>query len=140
MAVKRFVDTNILLYRVSTVDAEAEKQRIAEEILAERDLSLSVQVLQEFYVQATRPSRSEPLSHEEAVCLIESWKRYPVVEISVELVDAALVAGERWRLSYWDSLIVEAARASGSTELLSEDLSHGQSCGGVVVRNPFSPV
>jgi len=69
--------------------------------------------------------------------LIHSWKRYPVVEISVELMEGALVAKQRWQLSYWDSLILEAARISGSDELLSEDLNHGQNYGGVVVRNPF---
>ena len=133
----RFIDTNILLYRVSTDSAEVAKQRIAESILGERDLCLSVQVLQEFYVQATRSSRENRLTHREAVGLLDSWKRYPVMEITMHLMEAALVARERWKLSYWDCLILEAARESGSEQILSEDMSDGLDYGGVTVRNPF---
>jgi predicted nucleic acid-binding protein len=59
----RFVDTDVLLYAVSISEEESEKNRIARELLREPDLALSVQVLQEFYAQATRPSRSDPLTH-----------------------------------------------------------------------------
>jgi predicted nucleic acid-binding protein len=133
----RFVDTNILLYRVSTDPLESGKQEVAAAILASRDLCLSVQVLQEFYVQATRQSRPDPLSHADASALIRSWKRYPVLGLDVELVERALFAKERWQLSYWDAAILEAARTSECELLLSEDLNHGQDYDGVRVLNPF---
>ena len=133
----RFVDTNILLYRVSTDPLEGSKQKVATTILASRDLCLSVQVLQEFYVQSTRPSRPDPLSHADASALIRSWKRYPVLGLDVGLVERALSAKERWQLSYWDAAILEAARASQCEVLISEDLNHGQDYDGVRVVNPF---
>jgi len=133
----RFVDTNILLYRVSSGPSEARKQRVAAEILSERDLYLSVQVLQEFYVQATRPSRSDALSHDEACTLIHTWKRYAVLPLTIELVENALMAKARWQLSYWDAAILEAARASQCEQLFSEDLNHDQNYAGVRVVNPF---
>lgn len=133
----RFVDTNILLYRISSDPLESHKQNVAEEILSQRDLCLSVQVLQEFYVQSTRPSRPDPLSHADACALICSWKRYPVLGLDVALVERALSAKERWQLSYWDAAILEAARSSACEILLSEDLNHGQDYDGVRVLNPF---
>ena len=133
----RFVDTNILLYRVSTDPLERRKQEVAATILVSRDLCLSVQVLQEFYVQATRPSLPDPISHADALALIRSWKRYPVQVMDVELVERALSAKERWQLSYRDAAILEAARASECELLLSEDLNHGQDYDGVSVVNPF---
>ena len=67
----RFIDTNILLYAISQDPAEQDKAKSANEILSGRDLALSVQVLQEFYVQATRASRPDPITHRRAVRLIE---------------------------------------------------------------------
>ena len=133
----RFVDTNILLYSISRESGEAEKRERAEAILDASDLVLSSQVLQEFYVQAVRASRKAPLSHDQAVGLIESWMRFPIQEITAAIVFAALKTIVRWQTSYWDAAIIEAARAAGCKELLSEDLNHGQNYGGVRVANPF---
>lgn len=136
----RFVDTNIFLYRISTDPAEAAKKAIAVEILDSDDIAVSVQVFQEFYVQATRPSHTGALFHEEAVLLIESWKRFSVQEVSTELLDAALKAKDRWQLSYWDAAIIEAARLIGCDTVISEDLNAGQNFEGVTVLNPFASV
>lgn len=133
----RFIDTNVLLYRVSMVESEAAKHRIATELLAEADLRLSVQVLQEFYVQATRATRDDALTHGEATQLIRTWKRFDPVSITPEILDAALVARERWGISYWDAAIIEAARSAGCDTVLSEDLNDGQDYGGLRVVNPF---
>ena len=133
----RFVDTNVLLYAVSTVPTEQEKARIALEILEQHDLAVSVQVLQEFYVQATRPSKADRITHEQAAALVEAYLRFPVQETTVGLMQAALEARERFRLSYWDAAVIEAARALSCDTVLSEDLSHGQSYDGVKVENPF---
>lgn len=137
MIAMRFADTNILLYRISSVPSERAKQTVAEEILNADDIHLSVQVLQEFYVQSTRPGRPDPLLHGEAVALIESWKRFPIQELNMALLEAALVAKDRWMLSYWDAAIIEAARLAGCGIVLSEDLNHGQDFDGVTVLNPF---
>ena len=71
----RFVDTNVLLYAISRHPAEQDKANRANDILAERDLALSAQVLQEFYVQATRASRPDAIGHRQAVLLILSFRR-----------------------------------------------------------------
>ena len=134
----RFVDTNILLYSVSPYTEDARKCELATKLLQERDLALSVQVLQEFYVQATRSRRPQPLSHEEAVSFIASWLRFPVQETTVAIVLAALAAKLRFQISYWDAAIIEAARTAGCVQILSEDLNTGQDYGGLTVVNPFA--
>jgi predicted nucleic acid-binding protein len=133
----RFVDTNILLYSVSTDPAEAGKAAAAAELLGAEDLCLSVQVLQEFYVQATRATRSEPLRHDDAVAFIDTWHRFPVQEVSIALLRAAFAATKRWGVSYWDAAIIEAARVLACDQLLTEDLNAGQVFDGVTVVNPF---
>lgn len=133
----RFLDTNILLYRISTDPAESEKRTVATNLLKEKGGHLSVQVLQEFYVQATRSTREDRILHEEAVVLIESWKRFSVQPLTLDLLDAALRAKDRWKLSYWDAAIIEAARCAGCDTILSEDLNDGQFYDGIRVLNPF---
>ncbi|MGH8924591.1 MAG: PIN domain-containing protein [Acidimicrobiia bacterium] len=133
----RFVDTNVLLYAVSKEPAEQGKAARANEILLSTDVALSVQVLQEFYVQATRESRPDPLTHDQAFALVESFLRFPVQEISVALALAAIATRDRFGISYWDAAIIEAARALNCNVVLSEDLSHDQDYSGVRVENPF---
>jgi predicted nucleic acid-binding protein len=133
----RFVDTNVLLYAISHDPAEQVKASRASDILTARDLALSAQVLQEFYVQATRASRPDPLPHQHAVRLIESFRRFPVQDVTSAIVMAALDTRRRFRLSYWDAAIIEASRAMGCAEVLSEDLGDGQDYAGIRVVNPF---
>jgi predicted nucleic acid-binding protein len=133
----RFVDTNVLLYTISRDPAEQHKAKRANDILTDRELALSVQVLQEFYVQATRASRPDPITHLQAARLIESFRRFHVQDITSSILMAALDTRHRFQLSYWDAAIIEAARAMGCTEVLSEDLSDGQDYAGVRVTNPF---
>lgn len=136
--VVRFVDTNILLYAISTTPKEREKTAAARKILESKDLALSVQVLQELYVQATRSGKPARLTHEQASLLIESLVlRYPVLDITVGLMRAATTTAKRFRISYWDAVIIEAARALDCAVVLSEDLADGQDYGGVVVENPL---
>lgn len=93
--------------------------------------------VQESYVQATRESRPDRLRHDQATRLVESYCRYPVQELTLPIVKAAFVTRARWKLSYWDAAILEAARSSGCETVLSEDLSHGESYDGIQVENPF---
>ena len=133
-----FVDTNILLYAISSQPEEAEKAQKAKAILSDPNLTLSVQVLQEFYVQATRPTRTDPLTHEEATALIQYWLRHRVVPLTVQVMQDALDIKKRYRTFYWDAAVLAAAASAGCTELLSEDLNPGQNYDGLRVINPFS--
>jgi predicted nucleic acid-binding protein len=133
----RFVDTNVLLYAVSTAPDEAAKARRARDLLDGGDLGLSTQVLQDFYVQATHSKRRDRLSHDQAAALVEAFARFPVQEITLPLVRAALKTSHRFKLSYWDAAIVEAARILECGTILSEDLTHGARYAGVRVENPF---
>jgi predicted nucleic acid-binding protein len=133
----RFVDTNILLYAISRHPEEQDKAKRANDILAARDLALSVQVLQEFYVQATRVTRRDPLTHEQAVKLVESFLRFPVAQVTTAVMLAAMATRKRFGLSYWDAAILEAARGVGCDVVLSEDLTDGEDYAGVRVENPF---
>lgn len=133
----RFVDTNVLLYAISRDPDEQAKAACANEILLSRDLALSVQVLQEFYVQATRRSRGDALTHVQAVELVESFMRFPVAPMTTELMRAAFATHRRFYIPHWDAAIVEAGRALGCAVVLSEDLSDGEDYGGVRVENPF---
>jgi predicted nucleic acid-binding protein len=132
-----FADTNILLYAISRAPDEQDKAQRANDILARRDIALSVQVLQEFYVQATRESRPDRLAHPQARRLVESFTRFPVAEMTLGIVVAAMASRKRFGISYWDAAILEAARSLGCEVVLSEDLSDGRDYGGIRVRDPF---
>lgn len=133
----RFIDTNVLLYSISTDPAEERKRTTALSLLDSDDLALSVQVLQEFYVQATRSTRPEPLAHDIAVRLIRDWRRFKVQDVTANVMLGALEIQARGGLSYWDAAIVSAARLLGCTLLLSEDMQHGRQIDGVLLQNPF---
>ncbi len=131
-------DSNILLYAVSADPDEAEKRVRAIEVLADRDnLALSVQVLAEFYHQATRPSRPNRLSHEEATRFIERLTEVPIQPVTIEVFRRATELCDRFRISYWDAAILAAAIMLGCDAVYSEDLSHQQDYDGLTVINPF---
>ena len=133
----RFVDTNILLYSLDLGTSQPAKAAIASRILKSTDLALSVQVLQEFYVQATHPRRPDALPHDMAARLIQKWLRFRIQENTIAVLQSALVIKERYQTSYWDAAILAAAKAARCSQLLSEDLNHGQDYDGVIVVNPF---
>lgn len=133
----RFADTNVLLYAISRDPEEQRKAARANELLADRDIALSVQVLQEFYVQATRETRADRLTHEQAAALVDSFRRFRIQETTVDVALAAMSRMQRFGISYWDAAILEAAGALGCEVVLSEDMNEGQDYGGVLVENPF---
>jgi len=135
--VPHFLDTNILLYSISSDPTEIAKRDRAVALLDQDDGALSVQVLQEFYVQATRPTRPGRLPHQLAVELIDSWRRFQVQEITLSIFDSALRIKASHRLSFWDSAIISAAGALGCRRLYSEDMSHGRKIERVRIVNPF---
>jgi predicted nucleic acid-binding protein len=133
----RFADTNILLYAISRDPEEQAKATRANELLSARDIGLSVQILQEFYVQATRETRADRLTHAQAATLVDSFRRFSIQEITLSTVLSAISTRQRFDISYWDAAIIEAARTLGCEVVLSEDLSDGQDYAGVRVENPF---
>ena len=135
---RAFLDTNVLLYSIGTAPAEANKRSRALALLDDRSCALSVQVLQEFYVQATRVTRADALPHQIAVGLIRAWRRFPVQDTTLAILDAALAIVARNKLNYWDACIVAAAQALGCARLYSEDMSHGQRIGELTIFNPFA--
>lgn len=138
MTADAFVDTNVLLYSVSSSEDEAGKRATARKVLAGSGWGLSVQVLQEFYVNVVRPPGCA-MSHADVVAAIRELARRPTVATDIPLVLEGLRLKERFQLSYWDAAIIAAARALGAGTLYSEDLNHGQDCNRVRVVNPFLP-
>ena len=136
MAAERFLDTNILLYGY---DLNAPEKRAVAQSFIERAwtetgrTAISVQVLQEFYVNFIR--KGQPPA--DASALIGDFSLWPVIDNSLALFRLGISIQARWQLSLWDAMIVAAAQASGASELLTEDLNHGQDYGGVRAINPF---
>lgn len=129
-----FADTNVPAYALD--DAEPEKQRIARMLLGSSPRPrTSPQVLRELYVVA---SSKLGLSPADAAAAVRALGPTVAVVEDAALVLLALAAAQRWQLSLWDALIVEAARRAGATTLLSEDLQHGMDFDGVQVENPFA--
>lgn len=133
-----FVDTNLLVYARDS--SEREKQPVAANWLRSlwesRTGRLSTQVLQEYYQVVTRRLSPglEPQAAREDVR--DLWQWQPIL-IDEPVVEDAWKIEESFGLSWWDSLIVGAARTAGCQYLLTEDLQHGQSLDGLTVLNPF---
>ena len=137
-----FVDTNVLVY--SRDAREPAKQERAAQWMAwlweTTSGRLSVQVLQEYYTTVTR-KLGRPIDRADARQHVRNLMAWRPVVIDAEVLKAAWHAEDRYGLSWWDALIVGAARVAGCRSLLSEDLQAGQDLGGVVVVDPFlSPV
>ena len=136
MSVEAFLDTNVLIYAVSSAPEELPKKEKALELIQHADFGLSAQVLQEFYVNVTRKI-ADPLEPDVAVELLDQFRQFPLVQTDYPLIVAGAEVALRFGISYWDGAIVAAARFLGATTLYSEDLSHGQNYGSVRVVNPF---
>ena len=133
----RFVDTNVLLYAVGSAPAETDKQVSARKLLDTGGLALSVQVLQEFYHQATRPTKLPVITRELALRFIESISHFPVQDVTLGVFRQAVAISRRYQVSYWDGAILAAAHELGCDAIYTEDLNPGQDYGGVRVVNPF---
>ena len=138
MSARIFLDTNILIYAIEMGQAAPGKSAIARTLVAGPDWMISTQVLGEFYRATTSKRRAVPLSHEEAVAWVQLWKRSPVSPVQQPQVDLALELCGRYRIGYYDALILAAARLANCGSVYSEDLNSGQDYAGVIVRNPFA--
>ena len=132
-----FLDTNILLYSIAGKPDESRKRERAISLLADDDGALSVQVLQEFYVQATRGNRPDAIHHDLAVGLIEAWCRFRVQAMTLDVLNSALRIRKAYGFSFWDSAIISAARELGCDRVYTEDLNHGQVVEGLTLIDPF---
>jgi len=131
-----FVDTNVLLYAASTNPAEADKRNAARSVLARGDYGFSVQVAQEFFVNATGKLRP-PLSSGDALKFLQEILPGEIIGLDFALFQEAVRLRDKYQISYWDAAIVAAAKRLGATMLYSEDLTDGQNFDGVKVVNPF---
>jgi len=136
--VKVFVDTNVLVYAYDR--GAGSKHEIAlshvEKLWLEGNGVISTQVLQELYVNVRRKAQKS-ISIDQARALISDYLAWdPVVNDGASLLEA-MDAERRYKLSFWDSLIVVAAQKSGASVLLTEDFNDGQKFGRVQVQNPF---
>lgn len=137
VAPKMFFDSNVLVYIID--DNNPEKQKVAIKVLSETLNSgngcISTQSLQEFYNVATRKLKCPS---EKAKVYLENFSQvFSVTKISVSSILKSIDISVRYKLSFWDSLIVISAVDSGSAFLVSEDLNSGQVIEGVKVINPF---
>ena len=139
MSGKIFLDSNVLVY-VFDEDSPS-KQRIAQRILRRAGTAggytLSTQVLQEFYVSVTR-KLARPLPHRAAFEATRNLAQLHLVQVDGQMIFQAIELSQKHALSFWDALILEAARGSGCRALLTEELQDGWTLDGLTVENPFS--
>lgn len=138
MNVDVMVDTNILVYAASRLPEDAEKTAVARDLVLQRSIGISAQVLQEFIVVSTRKVR-KPWSIDDALDWVETLEEYPCLPIDGALVRYGAELAVRHQVSYWDGAILAAAHRLGAKVLYTEDLNHGQLYGSVRVMNPFRP-
>ena len=133
---RAFLDSNILLYCEDS-DNPSKQIRAVELVLEHQRRKtgvVSLQVLQEFFVNATRKLGVDlSLARQK----VEIYTRFHVVEPSGSDVLAAIDLHRLHRLAYWDALILHCAKSAGCRELLTEDMQHGQVIDGVRIVNPF---
>ena len=135
---RTFIDSNVLIY-AHDIDATT-KHEIAKNILrslwSEKKGVLSPQVLQEFYINATKNIR-HPLSKPSARIVVSTYMNWCIDTTAAEIKDAFRIEDES-RIGFWDALIVASAVKSGASRILSEDLNAGQMIAGIAVENPFT--
>jgi predicted nucleic acid-binding protein len=138
---KVFLDTNIFVYSVDASPDQNEKRDLARKLVTQyiQDDSgvISIQVLQEFYQVATQKIEI-PLSARQALEYLHYIAILQTVIPSVEMVVAAILLHQKYSLSFWDALILQAAKTAGCSQLLSEDLQDGFHLDNLIVRNPFT--
>ena len=138
MADKFFVDTNILIYahdRSAGVKHQRARHAI-ESLWTTGQGVLSTQILQELCISLRR-KLARPLPEDEVRRLIQDYLSWEIVVNSPEAVLQALEIEVRYKISFWDALVLQAAEQSGAAILYSEDLAAGQNYGPVQVMNPL---
>jgi predicted nucleic acid-binding protein len=135
---KSFVDSNVLVYLFDqgTPRKKTAAQRLLQTEAAAGTILLSTQVLQEFYVTVTR-KLSQPLKPDTALEVVNQFAALPLIVIDSPLILSAIRRSQQDSISFWDSLIIDAALKGGAERLWSEDLQHGRVVSGMRIENPF---
>jgi predicted nucleic acid-binding protein len=138
MSDKCFVDTNILVYTQDLAAGEkcSRAQAVTSELWELQKGVISTQVLQELYVALRRKLKS-PMSALDAAEVLQDYSEWEVVINNRESVFRAIDIESRYKISFWDALILQAAERAGARTVYSEDLSHASKYAGIVVVNPF---
>lgn len=131
-----FVDTNVLIYAIDRADLKKQKaaREWRDELWESRCGRISFQVLQEFYAKVTQ---KWPSGRDQARAEVRDLLTWQPVLVDAAILERGWKIQDRYRLSFWDALIVGAAKAAGCRYLLTEDLQAGQDLDGVTVVNPF---
>jgi predicted nucleic acid-binding protein len=139
MSDKYFVDTNILMYaHDSAAGVRHDRAKaLIETLWRERSGVVSTQVLQEFVVNLRRKT-ARPVEAKKVRDIIKDYLSWRVIVNDGESILAALQVAERYRISFWDALVIQSAQVAGADILYSEDLSDGQLYGSVRVVNPLT--
>jgi predicted nucleic acid-binding protein len=138
MSDRRFVDTNILVYAqdLSSGAKCLRAQELIRELWELRAGVISTQVLQELYI-ALRRKLKLPMSAAQAGDVLRDYFEWDVVVNGRESVIRAIELESRYKISFWDGLVLQAAEKADVRIVYSEDLSHGSSYAGITVLNPF---
>lgn len=136
-AAECFLDTNILLYAISTAPAEAAKTSVAQRLIVTARWAWSAQVAAEFINASTSPRRQHPLTLAAAEQWIDTWLAFPLVAVDSQIVKVAVRLAQRYQIGYFDAQVIAAAKSFACPVMYSEDLNHGQDYEGVLVLNPF---
>ena len=136
MSDKIFIDTNILIYSIDTYNPDKmRKARSKLTFIKENHTGvISTQVMQEFYVAATKKMQGDPIIIK---AVLNQFLNFEVVSISPEMIFSAIDCSILNRISFWDALIIIAAVSSKCKEIWTEDLSHNQVIQGILIKNPF---
>ena len=138
---KAFLDTNVFVYAIDSSPELGAKRDIARRLIREHIENesgvISIQVVQEFYQVSTRKI-AVPISTEDALQFIQYISILDMVVMNLDMVVAAIHLQREHSFSFWDALILQAAKSAGCSKVISEDLQHHYRLNGLAVQNPFS--
>jgi predicted nucleic acid-binding protein len=141
MSDKAFLDTNVLIYAIDSSPEESRKSSFARNLIHQHIAYgtgvISIQVVQEFYVTATRKI-AEPLSTDQALEYLNYLSILEMVRPDYAMVAAAIHIHRKYQLPFWDAMIIQAAVSAGCREIFSEDLNDGLEISGTKLVNPFA--
>ena len=132
MSVRRFIDTNILIYAFSPAGP---KVAVAEQVMADGGV-ISVQILNEFANVCRRKLGMSWAEIADDVALIGAAMS-PILPLTPEMHESARTIAERYKIAFHDALLIASAVEAGCDTLLTEDLHNGAAIEGVTIRNPF---
>ncbi len=135
-----FLDTNIFIYSIDSSAELKKKRAVARRLVTvhirEGSGVISIQVVQEFFQVATRKIQT-PISVEDALEFMRYMASLQIVTPDFDMVVAAAHLHQKHSLSFWDALILQAAKSAGCSRILTEDLQDGFRFDGLTVKNPF---